>query len=286
MVKARPLGAVGNENDVMARVCLTSLLVALAICVHPRAQAPATAQSGPLEFDVASIKRNMSGPAGMHGTQTLLGGTGQVLTNAPLANVFSLGRPDGVIPANIVNIPGWTKTEYYDITVKSPTGSTPPQIREMWHTLLAQRMKLAAHVEQREATVFNLVLVNGRLGPDLKQSALDCSVPGQSVSNPATRCGFGLTPTSIVSGGATMDVLARVQLSPRVGAPVTDRTGLDGYYAFALNFAAPQLAGAAPPDDLPDLFTALREQLGLKLQPEKTAVPYWVIDHVEHPTEN
>ena len=236
-----------------------------------------------LEFDAASIKRNTLGAAGGSGARTLAGGSGQVLTNTPLASALSQGRPDGVLPANIVNIPGWTKTEYYDITVKAPTGSTAAQIREMWHTLLAQRMKLSAHVEQREATVFNLVLVNGRLGPDLKKSTLDCALAGPS-ANPANRCGFGLTSTSIVSGGATMDVLARVQLSALVRGPVTNRTGLEGYYAFALNFAAPHLAGTAPPDDLPDLFTALREQLGLKLEPEKTAVPYWVIDHVERPT--
>ena len=70
-------------------------------------------------------QRTMSGPAGAQGVQTLAGRTGQVLTNAPLAKALSLGRPDGVVPANIVNIPGWTKTEYDDLTIKSPTGSTP-----------------------------------------------------------------------------------------------------------------------------------------------------------------
>jgi uncharacterized protein (TIGR03435 family) len=264
------------------------LFVALALGLHPRAQAPGP--SAPAEFDVASMKRNMLGAAGGSRAQTLAGGSTIVLTNVPLADALAQARPDGVMRGNIVNIPGWMNAEYYDITVKGPAGSTPEHMRAMWQTLLAQRMKLVAHVENREATVFNLVLANGKWGPALKKSTLDCagSAPPASPSTaPAGRCGFGLTPTSIVSGGATMDVLARVQLTPLVGAPVTNRTGLDGYYAFTLTFATPHPAPAAAPDDnLPDLFTALREQLGLKLESAKTTVPYWIVDHVERPSED
>jgi uncharacterized protein (TIGR03435 family) len=84
-----------------------------------------------------------------------------------------------------------------------------------------------------------------------------------------------------------MDHFARVQLTPLVGAPVMNRTGLDGSYAFSLRFAPPHPTGAgATPDDLPDLFTALRQQLGLKLESEKIKVPYWVIDHIERPSED
>ena len=84
----------------------------------------------------------------------------------------------------------------------------------------------------------------------------------------------------------TMDLLAR-NLSGRAGGPVTNRTGLEGDYAFTLKFSPP--AGATAPansDDAPDFFTALQEQLGLKLQSEKGTVPYFIIDHIERPTPN
>ena len=241
---------------------------------------------------MASIKRNMSGPEAGSGAQTLAGGATQVLTNGPLP--IRAAAPEDIRPGNVVNAPGWLTTEYYDVTVEAPSGSTREQIREMWHTLFVQRMKLAAHIEHREVKAFDLVVAGDRLGPDLKKSAVDCSapasptpaIPGQSIDR-ATRCGFGLTPSSIVSGGATMDVLARVHLSPLAGAPVTNRTGLDGYYAFTLKFKTPRPAGtSATDDDLPDLFTALREQLGLKLESVTATEPYWVIDHIERPTPN
>ena len=71
------------------------------------------------------------------------------------------------------------------------------------------------------------------------------------------------------------------------GGLVNDRTGLKGWYALTLRYAPPGLrADTAPPDDAPQFVTALQEQLGLKLQPEKTRVPIFVIDHIERPTSN
>jgi uncharacterized protein (TIGR03435 family) len=71
------------------------------------------------------------------------------------------------------------------------------------------------------------------------------------------------------------------------GRMVNDRTGLKGDYALTLTFSPPHQPGdARGPDDAPEFFTALQEQLGLKLQPEKTILPVFVIDHIERPTEN
>jgi uncharacterized protein (TIGR03435 family) len=91
---------------------------------------------------------------------------------------------------------------------------------------------------------------------------------------------------SLVAAGVTMDSFAE-NLKVYTGRPVVNRTGLDGHYALSLTFAPPSL-GAVPtgPGDRPDLSTALQEQLGLKLQPEKGTDPYLVIDHIEHPTED
>lgn len=160
-----------------------------------------------------------------------------------------------------------------------------------------------AHVEQRERNTFVLVLdrADGRLGPQLMPSTLDCSPrppgaaplalspDGPGPGDVRTRCGLAMSATSIASGGITMDRLVR-SLTGLAGGQVTNRTGLDGAYALALSFSRPR--GAAGPldtvplDEAPVFATALREQLGLRLKPEKTTVPVFVIDHIERPSEN
>ncbi len=216
-----------------------------------------------------------------------------MMTNQPIMTLVGNASPvPGILLRNIVGLPDWARTENYDVTAKPPAGTPREQFLLMWQAVFATRMKLVAHVEQREATTFALVVArsDGRLGPALKKSVLDCAAqqpppPGQGPPDFANRCGMG-SATAIMSGGMTMDMLAR-NLSARAGGPVTNRTGLEGNYAFTLRFSPPTGAGAPTnPDDAPDFFTALQEQLGLKLQPEKGTVPYFVIDHIERPTEN
>jgi uncharacterized protein (TIGR03435 family) len=87
----------------------------------------------------------------------------------------------------------------------------------------------------------------------------------------------------------TMDRLV-LSLAGLAGRQVNNRTGLQGDYAFTLTFSTSRIPGtsteAPAPDDAPEFFTALQEQLGLKLQPEKSMVPILVIEHIERPTEN
>jgi uncharacterized protein (TIGR03435 family) len=171
----------------------------------------------------------------------------------------------------------------------------------MMQTLFANRMKLVAHIEERETKTYSLVIAraDGRLGPALKKSTLDCAAIASqapaSVGAPddfTTRCGMRGSYGSIVSGGMLIDNLAR-NIQGRIGGPVSNKTGLEGYYAFTLKFAeqGPPVAGTAPfvaanPSDDPDFFTALQEQLGLKLLSDKGTVPYFIIDHIERPTPN
>jgi uncharacterized protein (TIGR03435 family) len=96
-------------------------------------------------------------------------------------------------------------------------------------------------------------------------------------------------PGTIVTGGIRMDALVQ-SLRGLAGGPVTNRTGLEGFYAVTLKFTRPTPPGVAPDaaqaDDLPNFFTALQEQLGLKLQHEKASLPVFVVDHIERPSEN
>lgn len=278
----------------MVRVLASaSLLVVLSL------PAPVDAQSASLEaFDVVSIKRNTLGPQSPAGIRTLPDGT-LVMTNQPIRSIILSASP---VPARQVErLPDWAMTERYDVTAKPPAGSTREQRSQMWRTLFAERMKLVAHVEEREQDTFALVLArsDGRLGPQLERSTLDCSPrppgspppppqPAPNAGDMHSRCGGMMGPTSIVSGGMMMANLAQ-SLGGLAGRLVNDRTGLEGFYAFTLKFSAPRLGAApdpAPNDDAPEIFTALQEQLGLKLQPEKTMVPVFVIHQIERPSEN
>ena len=271
-----------------------SAAVLLSLPVLHAQSTPATS----VEFDVVSIKRNTAvGAPG--GIRTLPDGT-FVMTNQPIRSVILSASP---VPAReVAGIPDWVNTERYDITAKPPAGATRDQSRQMWQAVFANRMKLVAHIEEQERNTFALVLArsDGRLGPQLKPSTLECgprppgSPPPPPIGPPSAaefqnRCGMWMSVGSIVSGGIAMDALVN-SLSGLAGGLVNNRTGLQGFYALTLNYSRPPGFGtatdAAALDDFPEIFTAIQEQLGLKLQPEKTKVPIFVVDHIERPTEN
>jgi uncharacterized protein (TIGR03435 family) len=245
------------------------------------------------QFEVVSIKRHVTLEAN-GGIRTLPDGT-MIMINQPIASLIRGAAPTPV--REVIGAPDWVNRERYDVTTKPPAGATPAQRQEMTRRMFADRMKLVAHVEQRERDTFALVLArsDGRLGPNLKPSTLDCSPrppnPGAPLPPPPTdirnSCGMMMSQTSIVSGGITMDRLV-VSLGGLAGGLVNDRTGLQGPYALELNYSSDGLGanGDRPASDLPPFVTALQEQLGLKLQPEKTMVPVLVIDSIERPSEN
>jgi bla regulator protein blaR1 len=260
------------------------------------------APSGPAQFEVVSIKRNTTVGSG-GGMRSLTDGT-TIITNQPIRSIILAASP---VPAREVEgLPDWVTSERYDITLKPPAGAAREQRGEMMRNMFAERMKLEAHVEERERDVFALVLArsDGRLGPQLKPSALDCSPRPAGAAPPAPpsfdpkdakgRCGGMFGQGVIVSGGITMDSLV-LSLSGLAGRQVNNRTGLQGWYALTLRFASTRTAGAPPDsvanvtganDDVPDFFTAIQEQLGLKLQSERSKLPILVVDHIERPTEN
>jgi uncharacterized protein (TIGR03435 family) len=262
------------------------------------AQGPSPPPAASAQFEVISIKRNTS--LGGAGIRNLPDGT-LVMTNQPIRSIIFTASPVPV--REVVGLPDWANTERYDVTAMPPAGATRQQRSEMMRNLFAERMMLAAHVEERERDTFALVVArtDGRLGPQLTPSTLDCSPrpPGTpppppppqlpSLADAQSRCGGLFGQGSIVSGGITMDQLVP-SLSGLAGRLVNNRTSLQGSYALTLHFATTRSPGApadtAATDDAPEFFTALQEQLGLKLQPEKTHVPVLVVDHIERPTEN
>jgi uncharacterized protein (TIGR03435 family) len=200
-------------------------------------------------------------------------------TNTPVfwlvASAYSLSS-GALRPSQIVSAPAWLDSEHYDIIGKpADPGDTTTfeKTRLLLRSLLEERFKLRAHHEQRQMAIYALVR-NGALGPRFKASVLDCATP-------SSRCGFGGGPAGQVKANAiTMDLLAQL-LGNATDRVVVDRTGLDGRFDVDLEWSPDQAA-----TDKPSIFTAVQEQLGLKLESSRGPVDVVVIDHVERPTED
>ncbi|HEV8393998.1 MAG TPA: TIGR03435 family protein [Vicinamibacterales bacterium] len=231
----------------------------------------------PSEFEVVSIKRSPS-DAQSGGLRDLPDGT-FVMRNQPLRSIIEAGSP--VPPSEIEGFPEWVARDRYDITAKPPAGSTRRQRTAMMRRMLEDRFKLRGHVEERERPTFALVVArsDGRLGPQLKPSALDCTKPNAG-------CGGAFGADSIESVGLRIDDVIPF-FSNLAGRTVINRTGLKGFYALTFRWSPPPAPNVAPPaDDVPEFFTAIQEQLGLKLQPEKATLPVFVVDSIERPSDN
>ena len=164
----------------------------------------------------------------------------------------------------------------------------------MLRTLLEERFRFTAHSETKEQPVYALVpaRIDGNLGPKLKRSTLDCTGAPSSQG-----CGMNTNTTSnsgtMKGGGRSLSDLAAALGNFIVNRMVVDRTGLTGVYDFELSWTPDNLQ-STPPDgppaagisDAPSIFTALQEQLGLKLESQRGSVEFLVIDGVQRPSEN
>jgi uncharacterized protein (TIGR03435 family) len=236
-----------------------------------------TAQTPPADFDVVSIKRSSPDARG-GGLGTTPDGT-LTMRNQPIRSILLYGSPVPV--REIEGFPDWVARDAYDITAKTPAGSTRQQTPAMMRRMLEDRFKLKGHVEQRDRPIFALVVArsDGRLGPQLKVSTLDCGAPD-------AHCGASFGAASIVSDRIRiLDVLPF--FSNLAGRPVIDRTALEGFYALTLRWAPARAPNSdAPVDDAPEFFTAIQEQLGLKVQPDTMKMPVFIVDSIERPSEN
>ena len=266
------------------------------------------------QFEVASIKPNKSGDGRvMIGMQP---GGRFTATNVPLRllirNAYQLQD------SQIVGGPDWMSTERFDILAKAEEGAVsgpqpppgqPGPIQLMLRALLADRFKLVVHNEDREMSVFALVLnrPDGKLGPNLTKSTTDCTAgagargaappPGPPQPGQPMPCGIRIGPGSMIVGGAPLSQVAAV-ISQFAGRIVIDKTGLTDSYDMTLNWTPDNMPQRPPgaPEPLingvpidpngPSLFTAVVEQLGLKLDSQKAPLKVLVIDRAERPAEN
>jgi uncharacterized protein (TIGR03435 family) len=253
----------------------------LALATPLAAQSPADR----LAFEAATVKRNVSSDVEPQ-AQSLPGGRVQ-LTNVTLRNMILDSYK--LQNAQVDGGPSWVQTDGWDVTAKAPADAPSAQVLEMLRTLLTDRFKLVTHTEAREMPVYALVLSrkDGKLGANLKPSDADCGATAAPppASGPP-RCGMNIGINRITVGARSLKDIARV-LEPRVGRSVIDKTGLSGLFDADLTWTPQGLAGAsAAAEEGTSIFTAVQEQLGLKLESTKGPVDVLVIDHVEQPAQD
>jgi uncharacterized protein (TIGR03435 family) len=245
------------------RLLLTlPLLAAIAITAH--AQSP--------KFEVTSVKVNRSGD-GRSSYPQLTNGR-MTAHNATLRMIL---RSAYGLSALQINGPDWMDSDRFDLDAKSSPGVADSELMPMLQWLLKERFQLAAHRETKEMPVYDLIVAKGGLKV----------VPFDPAHIPPTPPRNGAT--SMIIGPMTMAQLAG-RITPDAGRTVLDKTGLgETRYFCAATFSS--LSAQAPDTTAepgaPDLFSALEQQLGLKLEPAKEPLEILVVDHAERvPTEN
>jgi uncharacterized protein (TIGR03435 family) len=270
------------------RMILVAFAISAAFAQHP-------------EFEVASVKRAVDVPFG-----------GRIPISGPLAERLGFeGGPGSNTPGRIhyhgvslkmllarahgmrayqISGPNWIETERYDIDAKYPADTQPEEFRLMLQNLLADRFRLVLHRETRQMARYRLVVAKDgpKLSPPRKLPEYkgdDERFAAMKADMEANREVRRRSPYSGASRGfreasATMTKLAQ-DLAGQLDRPVTDDTGLEGWYSFQLEWSPNELGTDAGETSLPSIFVALQQQLGLKLEPEKGPVEFLVIDRGE-----
>jgi uncharacterized protein (TIGR03435 family) len=245
-------------------------------------------------FEVASIK-----PGDPGSTRATVGFPPGRFVQENLRMFDALMMAFGVRPYQLGTLPELLQRERFTINAKVPEGTPPQERMLMLRALFVDRFKLRYHVEHKEEDAFVLVLArkDGRFGPQLRASEVDCvarlAAQRQKQNPPplppgARECGVRNGPGVIDVGGMPMSTVAQM-LSNQTGRQVVDRSGIAGNVDVELHWSLQSTslratADATPsPDDGPSIFTAVQEQLGLKLENGKATVDRLVIDRIERP---
>jgi uncharacterized protein (TIGR03435 family) len=194
--------------------------------------------------------------------------------------------------------PAWVTSEPYDVDARAEGNPTRDHIRLMLQTLLSDRFKLRVHYETHERPVYALTVAraDGRTPAGLVRSTIDCDAvtaarregrtpdvppPANGAAACAWNAQYGPDGVTVRFGG-----LPLARLGESLGAPdgriILDRTGLAGGYEFTLTYRQQP----EPGDDKASLFTALEEQLGLKLVSDRAPLQVLTVDYIERPTPN
>ena len=267
---------VGQKLDFGRKLLLTS--AGLSVVIGPmtlgvlnapfiRAQSTATRPA----FEVASVKPNRAG--GGFAINTPPGGV--IATNTTLK--FLVQQAYSVQDFQVSGGPGWLDTERYNIDAKAPSQVTGDQLMLMLQVLLENRFRLIVHRGTKEVPAYFLSV--GKSGPKLHEPSSEGAANG-------FRMGTSRLSGRRVSMSGLTDVLTQL-----LRHPVSNRTGLTGFFDLALEWSPDETQLRGPQDAIgdsagPSIFTAIQEQLGLKLESTKSPIDVLVIDKAEKPSEN
>jgi uncharacterized protein (TIGR03435 family) len=281
----------------MRRQVTSVVLLLTAALVTVRASAQTANTTSPMpSFEVASVKPSKSGINAPGVFRFLPDGSLQA-ENMPLRDVIRVAYR--LRSYQTANWPAWISTEYFDIRAKADSNASEEQRLLMLRHLLATRFKLAVRTETHNGPSYDLV-IDGKVGPRLTKSSADCAalrakLPPRPLAPPPSAplivCGIRNLPGRVFALGVPIQTLSDT-LVDVVGRPVVNHTQLSGNFDVELNYTpdpmpAPQaIAPDSKPIDPngPSIFTAVREQLGLKLEFRRNPFEVFVIDHVERPT--
>jgi uncharacterized protein (TIGR03435 family) len=271
-------------------------------CVVAAAHVPSTSAQ---EFEVASVKRNLSGstrssiqvpPAG---TITFV----NVKLHILIRSAYNLDLDQftlisGPFAKLIDGAPGMRAEDVvrFDVQAKPPANSQPQERRAMLRALLEDRFKLRVHKEVRQMPVYALTVArSGRLGPNLVPSTFDCEAymaqrraggaapePVDSTGNSWCQLGVNTTGPAEIRRAGPLRRLAGLVGGHLTDRPVVDATGLPGNFEWVVTFSRL----GSPQTDHPDIFRAFQDQLGLKIESRQAPIDVLVVDHVELPTPN
>jgi uncharacterized protein (TIGR03435 family) len=316
------LGIRGTTGLLLGAVALAATMTKSAVFADAQEKAAVTRafevatikRSPPLNGGAIFIRAG-----GLRGSQWTATGVTLLML---LRNAYGQRFP---MEAQFIGAPSWAGTDRFDVVAKSESAPPADQVGPMLQTLLADRFKLQVHSETRELPVFVLVVerADRKLGPKMRPTEVDCQAimdaqkrgdgaPAPPSSPPAPpnldvppppctmMMMMGSGSSRLRSGGLTLAQLVS-NLSQATGRPVLDRTGLTGYYTVDIEYAREPGVGNGPlgrlppealagpvaaPSDVPSVFVAVQEQLGLKLEARREPVEVLVIDRVEPPTED
>jgi uncharacterized protein (TIGR03435 family) len=251
-------------------------------------------------FEVASIRENTSGASG-GGTRLQPGGRWSA-TNLSVASLIAIAH--GLNSDDrVLNAPDWTRGTRYDINAIGTPGFANEDVPAAMRALLRERFGMVARVEKRDLPAYDLTVLrpDGRLGPAIRPAAVNCMelaarrattavtpeapAPNAAGANGAPTgipCGirWSNAGTLIEAGGVTAEALA-VIVSGAAGRPVIDKTGLAGMYDVQLRHSGPDPAAGG---DGVSIFTAVQEQLGLRLENSTAPLDVVVVDRISRPT--
>lgn len=259
----------------LSKILFGLFLVGFALGSNAQDQTPASSGTKPKVFEVVSIKPNKSGTSG--GIQGLPNGERYMNTTLDILVKDAYGS---FSEDQVVGMPSWAKSDRYDIEVRVDADTADEwktksnkerfkQEQPMLQSMLADRCRLKAHLETKELPAYDLVIAKG--GLKMKEATQDEKSMGRMSDGDLT--------------GRAMPIENLVAAIPKDGRLIVDKTGLgDRKFDFDLKWTPDNRRGEA--DSGPSLFTALVEQLGLKLVSSKALGKVLVIDHIERPTPN